>query len=112
MNIVNFILDALFFLTLALTLVYIIDIFIRIPSPNEPFYITVITLYIQIIIGMIVLYCIDFIFEKINNRPSTSYFGITVFGVLFFMTQQQLLKRVSIIYHHVRDVLPIKEFVL
>jgi len=112
MNFIYFFTDSILFVILALTLGYIIDVFIKVPSKNEPLSQSILLLLLQIIIGMIVIYIIDYLFENFNGRSSISFFGLTIFTVLFFLTQQQLLKRITLIYHHIRYILPIKEMVI
>jgi len=92
------ILTAVIFGFLAVLLGFVIDFIFSNPQGTESTCELIIRITFQIILGTLIIYYIDQSFESIFGIDSDTYFGLTIFGVLFFLVQQQLFLRLSILY--------------
>lgn len=81
--------DTLVFVSLAIIFGYTIDVLF--PAPGDESFIKSLGLiYLQIFLGIVILYTIDSLYLKLTGRNSKTYFGINVYSVLFFLVQKQL----------------------
>lgn len=77
---------------------YIIDDIIPQYNKNDSIYKTISLLLLQILVNIVLIYIIDYIYEKFVGRDSNETFGITILTVLLFIPQAQLYDRAEVIY--------------
>lgn len=100
-HLIHIILNALFFGALAIFLGFIIDYIFSNPEDNESTLTLFILIMLQIVITAVIIYYVDFIYEKVIGIDSDDYFGFTMFTVIFFLVQEQLFDRLSIFYRRI-----------
>ena len=93
-----FLVDILIFVALAIILGIIIDLIFPEPDDTEEMRVTFFLLFSQIFVDSIIVYFLGFGYEKLVNRDPDLYYGFTLFIVLFFLVQLQLLNRLKRFY--------------
>lgn len=92
--------DSIIGTVLGIVLGFIIDIIFPLPNKDEYFLLTIVLLLVQIILDAIILFYYSFLYKTFFKNEPDSFYGFSVFTVLFFLTQQQMLYRLAKIYRH------------
>lgn len=98
--------EIIIFSTLAICIGYIIDTIIPKPNNGESIYMSLLFIYIQIAVDIIVLSTLDKIYKKVTADFPDYYSAISFFNTIFFLVQRQLFYRLINIFHHVDKILP------
>ncbi len=85
---------------LGIILGFIVDIIFPLPNKDENFFKSALFIIIQIILDGIILYYYALLYKITFNDLPDIFYGFSVFTVIFFLTQQQLLYRLAKIYYH------------
>lgn len=108
---IHLVIDTLFFVTLAIFLGYLVDVLIPNPKPNETFWESLAWIYIQIAFAILILFSVDQLYMWITGIGAESFYGLNVYGVIFFLVQTQLVERVRRIFNTLDEVfIPQKVF--
>lgn len=97
----NVVVCAFVFGIFAIALGFAVDYFFQEPDDNESTTKLVILIFLQLIITALVIYYFDILFEAVLGHDSDVYFGLTIFCVIFFLVQTQMLHRLSILYKRI-----------
>jgi len=90
--------DIFLFSFLAVIFGILVDAIFPEPGENETFTETCILLILQILLDGILVYILGFGYESVVQRDPDLYYGFTIFTVIFFLVQLQLLSRLRILY--------------
>ncbi len=90
--------EVIIFALLALLLGFVITYMIPDIAPDEPVWLAMFWLLVQVIINAVFIYLIDSTYLHIFGFDSDTYIGLTVFTMLLLMTQVQIYNRTSYIY--------------
>lgn len=90
--------DALLFSVLAVILGFLIDYLFPLPNKNESTLKTIFLIALQIVIGAITVYLVAEIYTYIFGYDPDRYFGFTMYTVVYFLVQIQLLYRLNMLY--------------
>jgi len=99
-NFSEVIFDTVLFAILAIAFGYIIDVIIPFPKQNESAIKCILLVMLQIIISGVFLFLISKLYENSVHRDPDLYYGVSMFIVLFFLVQGQLIKRLQTIYQY------------
>lgn len=91
--------DALIFGIIGLILGFLVDLVFPLPQDGESVWTTIVLILAQIIICVIIVYYVDKAYEKVFGYDSSLYMGFTIFVVLFFLGQIQLLNRAEVVFN-------------
>lgn len=108
------ILDVIFFISIALILGFILDLVIPDFTLGEHPWKSLFFLFLQGCICVMIIYVIDLAFVRVVGRSSTTYFGLNIFFILFFLCQVQFFHRVSNLFANVthRRLIPRDAYVM
>lgn len=103
---INVVVCAFVFGIFAIALGFAVDFFFQEPKESESTPRLVVLILLQLIITTLVIYYFDILFEAVLGYDSDVYFGLTIFCVIFFLVQTQMLHRLSILYKRItgRDI--------
>lgn len=85
----------------AIVLGFAVDYMFNEPTGNESTPKLFFLIMMQLIVTTIIIYYFDILFESILCHDSDLYFGLTVFCVVFFLVQEQLFNRLSILFKRI-----------
>ena len=91
-------LDMLVFIFLAVIFGVVIDTIFPSPHEKENVWKSFFMFLVQVFIDSIVIFFLGRLYEKLVKRDPDLYYGFTLFVVLFFIVQLQLVTRLKIIY--------------
>lgn len=77
---------------------YVIDFFFPLPKKAHSAWFSLLMIMLQVLIDGFVVYYYGEIFTFFFGQDPDSYRGFTVFGVLFFLVQIQLLTRLNYVF--------------
>lgn len=77
---------------------YLIDVFFPLPKKAHAVWFSLIMIILQVVIDGFIIYYYGEIFTYFFGRDPDDYRGFTVFGVLFFLVQIQLLTRLNYVF--------------
>ena len=100
--------DTFIFGLSGLILGFVVDEIIPQPKKDEKIYASIFFILLQIFVCISVIYFVDLGYESIFGRDSDETFGMTMFSIIFFISQTQLYVRTNRLYkslllHRVTD---------
>ncbi len=93
--------DAVIFCILGLILGFLVDFLFVDPDPYEYLFETIFYILMQVIICAVIVYCIGQAYEAYFGFDPDTYFGLTMFIVIFFLVQVQLFERVALLFEKI-----------
>ena len=90
--------DCFIAIILGIILGFLIDIIFPFPRNIDSFWKAFFLTIIQLTVDGFIVYYYSIIFEYFFKNDSDAYRGFTVFSVLFFLVQIQLLQRLQYLY--------------
>ena len=94
--------DSFFFTFLGIILGFIFQ-YLFPTSRDVNYYLGFFMDVLQIILGTIVIFILNLLYEEYVARDTDTYFGLTVFSVVFFLVQPQLFDRLAGFYQHITN---------
>ena len=94
------IVDTILFTLLAIFLGFAVDYIFPTYTSDELPLKSFILVMIQVTVGVVITFALMGIYEHYTSRDADSFLGETVFVVIFFLVQTQLLARLDNIYFH------------
>lgn len=92
--------DSILAIIFGIVLGFVLDIFFPEPKKSENFWTTTFLLGLQILISGFILYYYSVFYYYFYGSEVDTYLGFSVFSVIFFLVQTQLLNRLDLIYKH------------
>ncbi|MHB1910388.1 MAG: hypothetical protein ACYCQJ_16200 [Nitrososphaerales archaeon] len=105
---IHLVVDTVFFVSIALILGYLMDLLIPPPDRDETFGESLAWLYIQLGIGIILLFLVDQLYTFLTGTEADAYYGFDIYGVIFFLVQEQLRGRIAIIFRGLDKVFMVR----
>ena len=90
--------DSLIFGILGVILGFVVDLIFPLPNKNDSIVKTTILMFIQIAVSAIIIFFIAEMYTLIFGYNSDKFYGFTMFTVIFFLSQYQLINRLNILY--------------
>lgn len=97
MHFFHVLLNVLIFAVLGILLGFTVDYIFPPPTDDEGVGILWVLILTQIVFTAILIYYIDRLYEYVFGVDSDTYFGMTIFMLLFFLVQQQLFYRLNLL---------------
>lgn len=82
----------------AIGLGFAVDYLFQEPRETESTPRLIFMILLQLIVTALIIYYFDMLFEAVLGHDSDVYFGLTIFCVIFFLVQLQMLNRLSLLY--------------
>jgi hypothetical protein len=89
--------NSLFFGLAGIVFGFAVDYIFPDPTPTEGYYVLLGLALLQIIVTTLVVYYIDMWYERYMGVDSDTFFGMTMFIVVFFLVQNQLFRRLDLL---------------
>ena len=89
---------AIFAGTLGVLCGFAIDLLFPKPSKDESWWVCYLLIIVQITLGVLIIYSFDVFFSAAHNRDRDLYFEMTIFLLIFFLSQNQLFERLKLLF--------------
>lgn len=90
--------DSIIFGSLGIIFGLLIDLIFSRPKSEESLIQALVLVFVQLIICGIIIYFISLFYESAFGYNADEYIGLTIFTVIFFLVQVQLLDRISEVF--------------
>jgi len=95
---IRVIFDAFIFGLIGIILGFLIDLVFNEPNINDSTFSLFSLSMIQIVVTIFIAYLVDSTYIELIGIDSDTFLGFTAFTIIFFLVQQQLLRRLSLLY--------------
>jgi hypothetical protein len=107
-HLIYVVVESTIFMFLGLMLGFFISFMVPNVAPKESIWQTVGWLIFQLLVDALFISILDTLYIDTFGRDADTFIGMSVFAVVFFMSQVQLYNRVSVLYRYITGTTLVK----